>query len=148
MNKFQRFFFVVALIGGLIFYVAGVVLMNPPITATFFAKETVVVTASTVELREKRPRALVVVDVRDKDGQVSSLQGFRWNYKEAAYDMAGGGGLDVGKRVEVPRYRGQLWIGIHGLRDMILLFVTGFGAFLSLFGLWMVWKVRRAETFD
>jgi len=148
VNKYQRFFFIVALIGALIYYVAGVVLMTPPLHATLFGKEAVVVTASTVELRENRPRALVVVDVRDESGQISSLRGLRWNYKDAAYDMAGGGGLDVGKKIEVFRYRGQLWIGIHSLRDMILLFVSGFGAFLSLFGLWMVWKVRHAEVTD
>ena len=84
MNKFQRFFFVVALIGALIYYVAGVVLMTPPLHAALFAQERAVVTLATVELRQDGIVAMPAVDVRAENGEGVSLQGFRWMDVEAA----------------------------------------------------------------
>jgi len=140
MNKFQRFFFVVAMIGGLIVYVAGIVLMNPPLHAALLAKENVVVTAATVETRPNPPSALPAIDVRAESGEVSLIQGYRWMDTADAREIAAS--HPVGDTVEIVRHDGELWRGISGLRDLVLLFVSGFGAFLSLFGLWMVWKVR------
>ncbi len=140
MNKYQRFFFVVALIGGLIVYVAGIVLMNPPLQSVLFAKEAVVVTAATVETRPNQPAALPAIDVRSADGDVSLIQGYRWMQPVEAQEVVGG--YPVGQSLQAVRHDGQLWRGLSGLRDWILLFVSGFGAFLGLFGLWMVWKVR------
>ena len=141
MNQYQRFFFIVALIGALIYYVAGVVLMTPPLHALLFAKERAVVTVSTVELRQDGIVALPAIDVRAENGDSTSLQGFRWMDVEAARQIVAD--YPENEPVDIVRYNGRLWSGVSGLRGTILLLVSGLGAFLSLFGLWMVWKVRR-----
>lgn len=141
MNKYQRFFFVVALIGGLIVYVAGIVLLDPPLHAALFAKEEVVVTAMTIEEREASPTSLPVIDVRDAGGKITLLQGYRWmNFPTA---LGVGYEYIVGEPVTAVRHDGKLWRGIGGFRDTLLLVVSLFGAFVALFGLWMVWKVRK-----
>lgn len=146
MNIYQRFFLVVALIGVLIFYVAGVVLMTPPLHAALFGKEEATVTAANVELRSDGIVALPAIDVQTNGEGAVSLQGYRWMDVEAARQIVAN--YPESEKVTIVRYDGRSWRGISGLRDMILLFVSGFGAFLGLFGLWMVWKVRHATRAD
>jgi len=141
MNPFQRFFFVVALIGGLILYVAGIVLLDPPLHAALFAKEEVTVTTATIETREADPPSLPAIDVRSADGEVTLLQGYRWMDSSSATETAAL--YPLGQSIKAVRYDGKLWRGISGFRGTLLLVVSLFGAFVALFGLWMVWKVRK-----
>jgi len=116
MNPYQRFVFVVALIGGLILYVAGVVLMTPPIHATLFAKEQTTVSAATVETRGTNPSALPVIDVRTPSGEVALLQGHHW--MDVASANAVLAAYPLGDTVKAVRYDGKLWRGISGLRGL------------------------------
>ncbi len=140
MNPIQRFFLVVALIGSLILYVAGFVLMTPPIHASLFAKETAVVSAATLETRRNNPPALPVIDIRTASGDIALLQGHRWMETADANTILAA--YPIGASVEAVRYNNKLWRGLSGLRDTVLLIVSALGAFIAFFGLWMVWKVR------
>lgn len=140
MSAIQKFFLVIALTGGAIFYVAAALLPQPPLWISLFGREVVTVTAATVETRAEAPSALPVIDVRDAAGSVSLLQGYGWTSKASADDVIAA--FSVGDSVEAGRYDGQLWRGLSGVFDWILLGISLIAAFATLFGLWMVWKLR------
>ncbi len=142
MNPSQKFFLVVAMIGGLILYVAGYVLMKPPVHAVLLSKTGAVVTMVTVETRAKHPDSLPVVDVRLASGDVVLVKGFQWMAQERAREIIAQ--YRAGRTVTVIDYKNGYWNNLRDIRTTVWLFVSTFGAFIALFGLWMVRKTRLA----
>lgn len=142
MSAIQSFFAVLALVGAGILYIAGWAITDPPVWASLFAREPVTVIEATVENRQAKRPALPVIDVRDADGVESSVLGYQWMGQADAQDVVDAS--PVGAVVELPRWNDRLWSRLSGIGDWVSVIVSFIAAFITLFGLWMIWKLRNA----
>jgi hypothetical protein len=142
MNAIQGVCAGLALVGGLILYVVGGVIPEPPVWASLFAREPVTVVASTVEMRQTQPPALPVIDVRIASGETVVVDGYGWMDEDGAQAISAA--HPVGAQIKLPHWDGKVWRGLSGLLDALLLGISVFAAFIIFFGLWMMWKLRRA----
>ena len=142
MSAIQGFFAVLALIGAGILYVAGWAIAEPPVWASLFAREPVTVIESTVENRQAKWPALPVIDVRDVAGVESSVLGYRWMSEADAQAVVEANPVDA--VIELPRWNDRFWNRLSGIGDWVLVIVSLVAAFITLFGLWVIWKLRKA----
>jgi hypothetical protein len=143
MKPIQIFFLALALIAGLVLYIASFVMVEPPLHKTLFAREPVTITASEVKTRQANPPALPVIDVRDAGGAVLLLQGYAWMSAAEANEVVAA--HPVGSTLKAPRWDGKLWRGLSGLLDWTALILSLFASVALLFALRVLWKLRGAS---